>query len=431
MGRIGSIRSRVRASWAYRRHLLKLLLSRTGQPPDAAHIMRVIEPLRLAVSNREPERVNLLIPTIDLKHLFGGYIAKYNLARRLAESGRRVRLVAVNPTAPLPGDWREQVESYSGLGGLFSNVEVAFARDNDAPLPVSPDDRFVATTWWTAYIARAAVSATRPERFLYMIQEYEPFTFVMGSWSAVAMHTYELPHYALFSTELLRKYFAEHGQGVFAAGHEAGERGSLSFQNAITVVEPPTVEALAGRRSRRLLFYARAEPHAKRNMFELGWIALSRAIERGAFGAGWEFVGIGSVEGGSRVPLPGGATLEVLPRRHQSEYGRLLTEHDVGLSLMFTPHPSLVPIEMASAGLLTVTNSFATKTPAELAAISGNLITAAPNIESLAAALGEAVARVDSYADRVAGADVAWSRSWDDSFSGPVMDRINELLDTC
>ena len=80
---------------------------------------------------------------------------------------------------------------------------------------------------------------------------------------------------------------------------------------------PPTVRELAARDSRRLLFYARSEPHAKRNMFELGLIALSRAIEEGAFGDEWEFFGIGSVSGRGRVALAGGAQLEILSRRSQ------------------------------------------------------------------------------------------------------------------
>ena len=57
---------------------------------------------------------------------------------------------------------------------------------------------------------------------------------------------------------------------------------------------------------------------------------------------------------------------------------------------MYTPHPSLVPIEMASAGMLTVTNSFENKTPEAMAAISSNLITAEPGIDALAAGLAEA-----------------------------------------
>ena len=61
---------------------------------------------------------------------------------------------------------------------------------------------------------------------------------------------------------------------------------------------------------------------------------------------------------------------------------------------MYTPHPSLVPIEMASAGMLTVTNSFENKTAEAMAAISPNLITAEPSLEGLAGGLAEAAARV-------------------------------------
>ena len=65
-------------------------------------IAEKIAPLRWAVSDDAPTRINLLIPTIDLTHFFGGYIAKFNLARRLAERGSRVRIVTVDPVGPLP-----------------------------------------------------------------------------------------------------------------------------------------------------------------------------------------------------------------------------------------------------------------------------------------------------------------------------------------
>ncbi|MEZ5062922.1 MAG: glycosyltransferase [Solirubrobacterales bacterium] len=396
--------------------------------PETAHIERLLTPLGVRVSDDEPERVNLLIPTIDLRHLFGGYIGKFNLARKLAEAGHRVRIVTVDPTPALAADWRQQVEAYSGLAGAMSKVEVAFARE-EGGLAVSPRDRFVATTWWTAYHARDAVAMTGRSRFLYLIQEYEPFTFVMGSWAAVAAETYEFPHTALFSTEFLRRYFAAHAIGVYSRGSEPGDRDSVSFRNAITAVQPPAVADLAARESRRLLFYSRSEPHAKRNMFELGLIAISRAIESGVFDRDWEFFGIGSVSGRGRVALPEGNQLEILPRRPQAEYGELLGSHDVGLSLMFTPHPSLVPIEMASAGLLTVTNTFDTKTAADLEAISANLIAAHPSIEGVATGLAQAVARVPGHEDRVEAAAVDWSSDWEESFGPPVMERIATLLD--
>ncbi len=399
--------------------------------PETAHIQRMVRPLDLAVTERAPERVNLLIPTFDLKHLFGGYIAKFNLARKLAEAGYRTRIVTVDPTPPLPRSWRQQVESYQGLEGAFENIEIAFARDQGEALEISPRDRFVATTWWTAHLASDALAKTGRDRFLYLIQEYEPLTFVTGSWYAMADATYDFPHRALFSTELLREFFRDRGYGVFAEGPEAGDRNSVSFQNAITPVSSPPAAELATRGSRRLLFYARPEAHAARNMFELGLISLQQAVEQGVFGPEWSFHGIGTVAGGDRLRLADGVDLEILPRTGQADYGQLLADHDLGLSLMLTPHPSLPPIEMAAAGMLTVTNSCENKTPAKLAAISPNLIAAPPTVPGVVAALAEAAAAAGDGERRVAGSSVNWSSDWEDSLNAEVMRKVTDFLEDC
>jgi WsaF, C-terminal domain/WsaF, N-terminal domain/Glycosyl transferase family 2 len=387
-----------------------------------------IAPVELAVEEDGPSRVNILIPTVDLEHFFGGYITKLNLARRLADRGARVRIVTVDEVGVLPSSWRRTLESYSGLDGLFDRVEVVFGRESQG-VEVSRSDGFVATTWWTAHIAASALKALGGGRFLYLIQEYEPFTFPMGSYAALASDSYRLPHRAMFSSELLREYFRRHELGVYAAGMEAGDRDSLSFQNAITAIDPPSASELTGRRTRRLLFYARPEPHAARNMFELGVLALSRAVEKGVFGDGWELNGIGTVERERRIELGGGAALNLLPRRKQDAYAKVLREHDLGLALMYTPHPSLVPIEMASAGMATVTNSFENKTREAMAAISPNLITAEPSLESLAAGLAEAADRVEDFEARARGSRVNWSSSWAESFDDGLMARVETLLE--
>ena len=402
--------------------------ARTAGVPEVRAAADKLAPLPLAVRADAPARVNVLVPTIDLDHLFGGYIAKFNLARRLAERGARVRIVTVDPTGPLAPGWQREVEAYSGLAGLFDRVEVAFARESGA-LEVSPDDRFVATTWWTAHVAHAALDELGGgRRFLYLVQEHEPFTFPMGSLAALAEASYALPHAALFSTELLRDFFAVRSLGVFAGGAEAGAAASATFQNAITAIEPPVAAELAGRRPRRLLFYARPEPHAARNMFELGMLGLRRAAERGAFADGWFLYGIGTVGSERRLDVGGGASLELVPRAPQSAYGELLRGHDVGLALMYTPHPSLVPIEMASAGMVTVTNAFANKTGAALAAISPNLVCAEATVDGVADALCAAVAASGDVEARVRGSAVAWSRDWDVSFDDALMERVEVLL---
>jgi hypothetical protein len=396
------------------------------QAPAVRDVAEKIAPLELAMHDDAPTRVNILIPTIDLEHFFGGYIAKFNLAGRLAERGQRVRIVTVDPVGPLPRGWRDRLEAYSGLAGLFERVEVEFGRETHGGLEVSRNDSFVASTWWSAHIAGAAARALGGRRFLYLIQEYEPFTFPMGTFAALARESYDLPHFGLFSTELLRDYFRRHQIGVYA--EPEGDRRSAAFQNAITAVAAPSADELAARETRGLLFYARPEPHAARNMFELAVLALSRALEDGAF-QGWELHGIGSLEAGRYVDLGGGTRLDLLPRSEQGTYGEMLRAHDVGLSLMYTPHPSLVPIEMASAGMLTVTNSFENKTPEAMAAISSNLITTRPTVDGVAAGLLEAAAGVGDFERRARGSDVRWSKDWKTSFDDGLLDRIAEFLE--
>ncbi len=384
-----------------------------------------IAPLPLAVSESAPVRINVLVPTIDLDHLFGGYIGKFNLALRLARRGARVRIVTVDPVPALPTDWCRRVEGYAGLDGLFDEVEVEFGRES-AGIEVSREDRFVASTWWTALIADAACKQLGTSPFLYLIQEYEPFTFPMGSYAALAEGSYRTDHRALFSTELLRDYFRQQRLGVFATSTDEGDSRSVSFQNAITAVEPESAKVLAERRPRKLLFYARPEPHAARNLYELGVLALIEAARRGTFAGDWELDGVGSIDRARQVDLGSGKRLQLRPRAAQQSYAETLRGYDVGLSLMHTPHPSLVPLEMCSAGLVTVTSTFAGKTPARLAELSSNLIAAEPTVDALASALQTAVERAEQVEERVAGAAVAWSRTWDESLSESVLDAVQE-----
>jgi glycosyltransferase involved in cell wall biosynthesis len=400
---------------------------RQGLPEAVAAIAAKTAPLRWAVARDAPRRINLLIPTIDLQHFFGGYIGKFNLARRLAERGWRVRIVTVDPVGPLPGDWRRVLEGYAGLDGLLDHVEVAFGREA-GELEVSPDDGFVATTWWTAPIAHAALQQLGGGRFLYLIQEYEPFTFPMGTYAALAEDSYRHPHVALFSSELLRGFFRDRGIGVYADASVAdGDAASASFEDAITPVPHPGAGDLAARRSRRLLFYARPEDHAARNMFELGVLALSEAVATGAL-SGWELHGAGTVGRAAAVPLGGGAVLEMLPRSDQRSYAELLRAHDVGLALMYTPHPSLVPIEMASAGMVVVTNTFANKTAEALTAISPNLLAVPPSPADVAAGLRAAVTRAEDFAARAQASAVRWSADWNESLPDELLDRLAQAL---
>jgi hypothetical protein len=385
-----------------------------------------LRPLRLEVSEGEPRRVNVIHPSIDLKHFFGGFIAVFNLARRLAERGHAVRLIATEPS-DLPADWRRRIAAYEGLGEVLDRIEVEFA-DGRPPTRMNPDDSLIATHWTVAHIAAAAAADLRGEGFVYLIQEYEPFIFPMGSAAALARQSYDLPHRALFSTRLLRDYFAAHRIGVFTEG-AGGEADAAVFDNAITPAGPVSEQDLSRPGPRRLLFYARPEEHAQRNLFEIGALAIDRAAGEGALD-GWRLTGVGSVEPGTPpLALPeSGAEVEMLPRISQADYAELLRSSDLGLALMYTPHPSLVPIEMAAAGMITVTNTFENKDATAMATLSPNLIAVAPTVEAVAAAIGEAAERADGLAARAEGSRVDWPTDWDTALDEPLMQTLDGFL---
>jgi hypothetical protein len=265
--------------------------------PGAARDRREDRAAALACATDAPRAVNLLIPTIDLAHFFGGYIGKFNLARRLA------RAACACGSSPSTRSRRCRATGGARRGlqraaRAVRRVEVAFGRESPGSRSAATTAS-IATTWWTAHIA-ATRCALGAERFLYLIQEYEPFTFPMGTRTAAlaARRRATRSAHAVFRTSCCaivtsappHRRLCRGGTGTPLRlvrqrdhGHRPAERG-------------PSWPA--GRRG-GLLFYARRKRRGAQHV-RGRLLALSRAVERGAFAAGWELHGIGSVRGGRR-----------------------------------------------------------------------------------------------------------------------------------
>lgn len=391
----------------------------------AKWIYHNISPLTFDMSETHPKRVNLLLATIDFKYVFGGYIGMFNLALRLRREGYRARIILHEQTDWKMEDWRRQIQRYPGITTLFDDIDVISRFDRSVPIEVNPEDRFVATNCWAAHIAHGTAQHFAEKRFLFMVQEYEPYFMAMNSISALFQQAYTFPQISLFSTELLRDFFRREGLGVFA--QPGGDADAIVFSNAIQKFHP--TRAHLQRSQRRLLFYARPEEHAARNMFELGVIALAMLVRDPRVDlTNWSFHGIGSIDRGNLLELAPGVPLDLVPKTNLQEYIEMMPRFDVGLSLMLTPHPSLVPIEMAAAGMWAVTNTFANKTAQQLRAISSNLMGVEPTVPGIRDGLVAAMARADDFDSRLAGAQVAWPTNWDDAFPEATMNRIRGFL---
>jgi len=385
-------------------------------------------PVPLVSSPSEPVRVNIFMATINFKYVFGGYIAMFNLAHSIVKSGRRARIVLVEPTDYNPEEWKREIAKYPGIEDLFELVETSYQYDRSKPLPVNPADIFVATSCWTAHIAWRSAQQLGDRKIIFFAQEYEPLFFNAGSFYAFSRASYFLPQFTIFSSELLREYFELNRIGVYADSSRFGNQHSLVFENAINTFQV-SVRSLQERKKKRFLFYARPEQHAARNLFELGIISLSEALHAGYFNLEeWEFYGIGVAGNMHKIHLDGDVFLTLLPKVSLQEYKEILPAYDLGMSLMLSPHPSLVPLEMAAAGMVTVTTTYENKTAEKLIAISTNLIGVPPTVDGLKTGLAQAVERIKAYEARISGAQVHWATNWEQAFNVDFMKKLNEFL---
>jgi hypothetical protein len=387
-----------------------------------------IAPVPYVISGAEPVRVNILLPQLDPHIMFGGYISCLHFIRRLREENYRVRIVLCDSGRFDREAVLDKLSSNPQLRAAVDGVEFENISTKERALKISGNDAFVAYSYWTALIAHQLASAVGKE-YIFFLQEYEAIFHPHDSCYALASYVYQLPHYAVFNTRLLADYFRERKLGVFSQFRgDQQDAHHVIFQHALTPTAPPTVNQMAQRQTRRLLFYGRPEAHAKRNLFEIALIGLKMAVRQDIFDENWEFVGIGTLGSEHSIELGNGHVLELKPSLPLLDYAESLRSFDVGMSLMMAPHPSIIPFEMASSGMVVVTNSFESRTADVLQGISRNIEPCLPAPQSVAESLRKAVDRVEDFQARYDNSDLDWVMDWDQSFNKSVMEKVGRFI---
>jgi hypothetical protein len=347
----------------------------------------------------------MLVPEIRREVVFAGYLAKFHLARRLAQLGLRVRIALVDQNL---ADLQSQIEvehDHPELGDLFDKVSVEQWGDRRRAISLAPQEALIATTWWTAHIA----NTLRPDRrFLYFIQEWEPLTVPQGSWAALAEQSYSLPHHALFSTSILASFFRQRGLSVYAPNRRAEGAKGISFQHPATAPRPDEVVA-DELRERTIVCYARPEGHAARNLFDILVMALEEAFAiLGPRGNSWRAIGFGAAKPAA-IPV-GKRMLNIIVRGSMADYRRLLARSRVGVAPMHAPHPSIVPLDMAASGLEVITTSYASKTQLAFNRVSLRIQCVEPSSSDLGRAIAEAVERAEHGRRHASSVSAPWCR---------------------
>jgi len=171
----------------------------------------------------------------------------------------------------------------------------------------------------------------------------------------MALSTYQDPSPVIrvFNTRLLQDYFATYGLP------DAQEYAFDPQLNSVLATARQQLISSGGllKKEKILLLYGR--PGTPRNGFELACQGIQHWASQDSQAADWQCVSVG--ESHAPIPLGNGRYLSSLGKLDLTTYADWLTRSAMGLSLMFSPHPSYPPLEMAAFGMRVITNTYANK----------------------------------------------------------------------
>lgn len=366
----------------------------------------------------------VLIPHLDPDILFGGYRAFFEFIKQVQNKGVKTSFFI------------SELSSYKNIFELLSDLEEKapdiYEIVNKHSIPkfltktnnfsIGTQDRIIVYSASTARIANAICSNKQP--FYFFIQEFEPIFQTHGCSGFLTAEPFYFDSYIpIFNSTILKNYFIQNKIG----GRWIVNEKYFWFEHAIKKT-PVNKKILSDRLTKNFILYARPESHAERNLFEVAILALERAIEQDVFSDNWTFTGIGTLGTYTTIHLPKGYTLDLIPKLPGDNYYKTLQNFDVGMSLIFAPHPGVVHFEFARAAIPTVTNVYLTRDEVTLKAISNNIIPALPTIDGLVAGLKDAVALSHDIDQRIENANnMTMPSNWEESYDELITKFIKDL----
>ena len=230
---------------------------------------------------------------------------------------------------------------------IRSRIEKAFPRlaEEEVYIYKGPDvnvipyaDISIATLWTSAY---QVMKFRNTLGKFYFIQDYEPFFYPAGSYYAMAEATYRFGFYGIINTP-----------GLYDFMTKMHDINAEYFVPAVDrhIFFPAREKIRTGDGKKRLFFYGR--PQHERNAFELA-IAAAKKI-KATLGDGIDIVAAGSEWDPEDYGVKGIVTnLGLLGYNETAELYRTC---DFGIILMFTKHPSYLPMELMASGTIVITN---------------------------------------------------------------------------
>ncbi len=329
---------------------------------DFAYSIPQISPIHAKKSRFIDKRINLVIPSINKEHFFGGVSTALALFKALAGGNGKNIPARILLTDAIPGE--DDLKEFPGYKMISSEEDsneecqiVPIVHKYQRKVFTGPEDRFLSTSWWTAYCTIHMVDQQTKlfgdacNRMGYLIQDYEPGFYNWSTHYALAESTYRsnVLTFPIFNSTFLRDYFKNKGYSF--------EKEFVFEPRLHPMLKKYLVSKDKVEKDQRILIYGR--PSVARNCFPLIVESMRIWASEQTDSKKWDVISVGETH--KNIPLEKGTAIRSLGKLSLQDYARQLLRSAIGISLMVSPHPSYIPLEMAHFGLLTITNTYANK----------------------------------------------------------------------
>jgi hypothetical protein len=187
--------------------------------------------LPIRIKDTEPVRLNILLPGLTYT-LTGGPLSILHFALLAKKAGINVRLINYSGGGITFEQLATHLKKYEGFEDFVKHVDHVWDAIK-TPIYTNSHDLFMGTVYFTASVASATQKLLKNPNIIYFIQDYECIFFPHDSDLIEAAETYDAPHFAIFSTEILREYFRVKKLGVYRQSQSVGDERSFASLPAI------------------------------------------------------------------------------------------------------------------------------------------------------------------------------------------------------
>lgn len=310
-----------------------------------------IDPIMTVYTGEDTKRINLVTDSLNADSLLGGTATALICATKLAKAfGYELRIITRNADADPVAYWNN-----IKINGVDAPEKVSFYSDywrkqpNSAPykMEIGTNEVFFATSWWSA----TAIRATQPQsRLIYIVQEVETFFYNYGCEHLLCSRVMEDPNIDfIVNSHYLNDYFKAECPNITDHGCWFEPAFQKDFYKC---------KGFTKKEKYKLFFYAR--PNNPRNLFQIGVHLLDKAIAEGVLDTNeWDIYCVG--QSAPELTFSNGSKSINLGQLSWEEYAEFLSDVDIGLCLMYTPHPSYPPYDVACSGGVVITNKMLNK----------------------------------------------------------------------